>query len=302
MFGRGDRSGGVKPRQILNNVIFLSPTITFLILMLIYPLVYSFYMSLHKWELIQTTPPIFIGFKNYVNLFKDPLFWNALKIQIIFVCIAIPIELIIGLLVALFFQIEFKGNNFMRTLLLLPFFILPSLSGTTWRFILHPTYGVFGAIYRFFGKEPVDWLSNGTLTFIAVILQDIWRTWPFMFITLYAALSNFPQELKEAAAIDGANKFQTFFRITLPLLIPAIIVAVFLRLIDALRIFSEVYVMTEGGPGNATTFLSIFIYKNAFRFFNMGYANAAGYMLTTIAMIVSGIGLTKIFSREIYEY
>ncbi|ACK41786.1 MULTISPECIES: carbohydrate ABC transporter permease [Dictyoglomus] len=302
MFSRESKIGGAKPRHLINNIIFLGPTITFLTLMLIYPLIYSFYMSLHKWELTQTNPPSFVGFGNYLNLFKDPLFWHALKIQIIFVCTAIPLELIIGLLIALLFQVEFKGNSIMRTLLLLPFFILPSLSGTTWRFILHPTYGVFGAIYRFLGKKPVDWLSNGTLTFIAVILQDIWRTWPFMFITLYAALSNFPQELKEAAAIDGANKFQIFFRIILPLLVPAIIVAVFLRLIDALRIFSEVYVMTEGGPGNATTFLSIFIYKNAFRFFDMGYANAAGYVLTTIAMIVSAIGLTRIFSREVYEY
>jgi multiple sugar transport system permease protein len=302
MSNRGNKSGGVKPRQIINNIIFLGPVIAFLILMLIYPLVYSLYMSFHKWELTQITPPSFIGLKNYINLFKDPLFWHALKIQIIFICIAIPLELIIGLLIALLFQIEFKGNNIMRTLLLLPFFILPSLSGTTWRFILHPTYGVFGAIYRFLGKEPVDWLSNGTLTFIAVIFQDVWRTWPFIFITLYAALSNFPQELKEAAAIDGASKFQIFFSITLPLLIPAITVACFLRLIDSLRIFSEVYVMTEGGPGNATTFLSIFIYKNAFRFFQMGYANAAGYILTTIAMIISAIGLTRIFSREIYEY
>ncbi|PMQ01220.1 MAG: ABC transporter permease [Dictyoglomus sp. NZ13-RE01] len=288
------------PRQFLNNVLFLGPAIIFLILMLLYPLVYSFYMSLHKWELAQVTPPSFIGLKNYINLFNDPLFWNALKIQVIFVAIAIPIELVIGLLVALLFQIEFPGNRTMRTLLLLPFFILPSLSGTTWRFILHPTYGVFGAIYRFLGKEPVDWLSNGTLTFIAVILQDIWRTWPFMFITLYAALSNFPQELKEAAAIDGANKVQTFFKVTLPLLVPSIIVACFLRLIDALRIFSEVYVMTEGGPGNATTFLSIFIYKNAFRFFQMGYANAAGYILTIIALTISAIGLTRIFTREMY--
>lgn len=293
-------SGGVDPRQFLNNLMFLGPTIIFLFIMLIYPLVYSFYMSLHRWELTQINPPIFIGFKNYLNLFNDPLFWNALKIQVIFILIAIPIELIIGLLVALLFQIEFKGNKIMRTLLLLPFFILPSLSGTTWRFILHPTYGVFGAMYRFFGKEPVDWLSNGNLTFIAVILQDIWRTWPFMFITLYAALSNFPQELKEAAAIDGASNLQIFFKITFPLLVPAIVIASFLRLIDALRIFSEVYVMTEGGPGNATTFLSIFIYKNAFRFFQMGYANAAGYMLTTIALIISAIGLTKIFQREIY--
>ncbi len=300
MLSKIKTSGGVSPRQFLNNLVFLGPVIIFLFLMLIYPLIYSFYMSLHKWEFTQITPPIFIGFKNYINLFNDPLFWNALKIQIIFILIAIPIELIIGLLIALLFQMEFNGNRIMRTLLLLPFFVLPSLSGTTWRFILHPTYGVFGAIYRFFGKEPVDWLSNGNLTFIAVILQDIWRTWPFMFITLYAALSNFPQELKEAAAIDGANKYQTFFKITFPLLVPAIVVASFLRLIDALRIFSEVYVMTEGGPGNATTFLSIFIYKNAFRFFQIGYANAAGYILTTIALTISAIGLTKIFPKEIY--
>ncbi len=294
-----DRSGGGISRHLFDNVIFLGPTLIFLFAILIYPLIYSLYVSFHDWKLVSTVPPKLIGFTNYINALKDPLFWNALRIQVTFILIAIPLELIIGLLVALLFQVEFFGNRIMRTLLLIPFFVLPSLSGLMWRFMLQPRYGLIGNIYYLLNMEPVDWLSNPRLTFLAVILQDIWRTWPFMFITLYAALSNFPKELKESAEIDGANKIQVFLKIILPLLTPAIVVACFLRLIDALRIFSEVYVMTEGGPGHATTFLSIYIYKNAFRFFNIGYANSMGYMLTIIALLISFYALSKIYKEEL---
>lgn len=290
--------GGGNSRHLFEKVLFLGPTIIFLFAILIYPLIYSLYVSFHDWKLVMTKPPNFIGFKNYLRAFEDPLFWNALKIQIILILIAIPLELSIGLLVALLFQVEFLGNRIIRTLLLIPFFVLPSLSGLMWRYMLQPRYGLLALFYNILNMEPIDWLSNPNLTFLAVILQDIWRTWPFMFITIYAALSNFPQELKESAEIDGANKIQIFFKIILPILTPAIIVACFLRLIDALRIFSEVYVMTEGGPGHATTFLSIYIYKNAFRFFNIGYANAIGYILTTIALLISTFAITKIYKEE----
>lgn len=293
------RVGGGRSRHLFDNILFLGPTLIFLFAILIYPLIYSLYVSFHDWKLVSTSPPKFIGFMNYINTFKDPLFWNALRIQITFILIALPLELIIGLLVALLFQGEFPGNRIMRVLLLIPFFVLPSLSGLIWRFMLQPRYGLIASIYYLLNMEPVDWLSNPKLTFLAVILQDIWRTWPFMFITLYAALSNFPQELKESAEIDGANKIQVFWKIILPLLTPAIVVACFLRLIDMLRIFSEVYVMTEGGPGHATTFLSIYIYKNAFRFFNIGYANSIGYILTIIALFISSYALSKIYREEL---
>lgn len=294
-----NKLGGGKTRHLFDNILFLGPALIFLFSILIYPLIYSLYVSFYDWKLVSTASPKFLGIMNYINALNDPLFWNALRIQFVFILIAIPLELIIGLMVALLFQVEFLGNKIIRTLLLIPFFILPSLSGLMWRFMLQPRYGLIGNIYYLLNMEPVDWLSSPKLTFLAVILQDIWRTWPFMFITLYAALSNFPQELKESAEIDGANKIQVFFKIILPLIIPAIIIACFLRLIDALRIFSEVYVMTEGGPGHATTFLSIYIYKNAFRFFNIGYANAIGYILTIISLLISFYALSKIYKEEL---
>lgn len=266
---------------------FLAPALIVLGGVLLFPLIYSFFLSFHEWNMASGDASKFVFLDNYIKLFKSSKFWNSVRLQVMFVGVSVIIELIIGLSVALFLNKNFFADNIVRALLLLPTFILPVVSGLTFRFMYNPQYGAINWVIQLIGLDPVPFLSKPYLAFIAIIIQDVWRMWPFMFMILYASVSTLPRSPYEAAEISGANHWEIFRYITLPLLKPSIIIAVILRVINALKAFSEIYVMTNGGPGNATTIMSIFIYKNAFDFYDIGYSAGASYILVIIALIFS---------------
>lgn len=266
---------------------FLSPALLILGGVLLFPLIYSLILSFQEWNMASGDPAKFVFLDNYIKIFQSAQFWNSVKLQVMFVGITVTIELIIGLGVALFLNKDFFADNIVRALLLLPAFILPVVSGLAFRFMYNPQYGAINWFIRLFGLDPIPFLSRPGLAFIAIIIQDIWRMWPFMFMILYAGVSTLPKAPFEAAKISGAGRWQTFRYVTLPLLRPSIITAVILRVLNALKAFSEIYVMTNGGPGNATTLMSIFIYKNAFDFYDMGYSAAVSYLLVAVALFFS---------------
>ena len=169
---------------------------------------------------------------------------------------------------------------------MLPVFILPVLSGLTWRLMLQPRYGAIDYLLSMIGINfPDGILADKTLSYAAVIVQDIWRMWPFMFMIIFAGLVSIPKDIIEASDLDGAGFFRKTFSITLPMLRSTITTAILLRVIDALRIFSEVYVMTKGGPGNGTMLFSLYIHKQAFEFGKLGYASAMAVVLIIISII-----------------
>lgn len=266
---------------------FLGPALLVLGGVLIFPLIYSLFLSFHQWNMSTGGSPEFVFLDNFIKLFKNEPFWNSVKLQLIFVGVSVTFELIIGLGVALLLDKNFFADDIVRALLLLPVFILPVVSGLTFRFMYNPQYGAINWFIKLLGFSPVPFLSKPNLSFLAIIIQDIWRMWPFMFMILYASVSSLPKAPYEAAKIEGANRWQIFTHVTLPLLKPSIVIAVILRVINALKAFSEIYVMTNGGPGNATSIMSIFIYKNAFSFYDMGYSAAASYVLVAIALVFS---------------
>ncbi|PNR96759.1 carbohydrate ABC transporter permease [Petrotoga sp. 9PWA.NaAc.5.4] len=266
---------------------FILPALILVGVVLIYPILYAVGISFFNWPLVDETSRGFIGISNYIRIFQDKEFWHALLLQLGFIFIAIPLELIIGFFVAILLNREFKGVKWIRSLLLLPVFVLPVLSGLTWRLMLQPEYGAISFILTKLGLPQTAWLAKPGSAYAFVIIQDIWRMWPFMFMFLYSGLINIPTSLLEAADLDGARFWNKTLKIIVPLLRPTITTALLLRLIDALRIFSEVFVMTEGGPGNATTLLSLYIYKQAFRYFNIGYASAMGVILIIISLIIA---------------
>ena len=159
----------------------------------------------------------------------------------------------------------------------------------------NPQYGAINWFIQLFGFEAIPFLSRASSAFAAIIIQDVWRMWPFMFMIIYASISTLPEAPYEAAVIAGANKWQIFRHITLPLLKPSIVVAIILRVLNALKAFSEIYVMTNGGPGNSTSILSLFIYKNAFKYYELGYSASASYILVAIALIFSIVLVKKQF-------
>lgn len=267
--------------------LFVLPALIVVLTVLVYPMFYAIYMSGYEWNLFNQTGRKFLLFGNYVRLFKDSEFLHSLWLQLGFIIIALPIETVIGFFVALLLNREGKFFSVVRSLLLLPVFILPVISGLTWRMMLQPEYGMISFILEKLGFGVKAWLAEPKFAYGMVIVQDVWRMWPFMFMFIYAGLSGLPKESLEAAQIDGAGFWTKVFKIIIPYLRPTIATAFLLRLIDALRIFSEVYVMTGGGPGNATLLLSLYINKQAFEFFNIGYAATMGVFLLIIALVIA---------------
>jgi multiple sugar transport system permease protein len=280
--GKTKKDGGVRPHWF-----FITPAMVIVFAILVFPVIYSIYMATFDWHLFYNAQRKFIGLGNFIQLFKDKEFLHSLWLQFGFVIIALPIETVIGFFVALLLNRDGKFYALVRSLLLLPVFILPVISGLTWRLMLQPEYGIISFILEKLGFGVKAWLAEPDFAYGMVIVQDVWRMWPFMFMFIYAGLSGLPKEIIEAAEIDGARFWTKMFKIILPQLRSTIATAFLLRLVDALRIFSEVYVMTGGGPGNATMLLSLYINKQAFEFFNIGYAAAMGVVLLILALAIS---------------
>lgn len=282
--GTGTNTSSTLRKNNRSYLYFVLPASILVGAVLVFPVVLALVMSFFEWPLIGEEGRQFIGISNYIRLFNDPEFWHSLRLQMGFIFTALPIQLVIGFFVALLLNRDFPFAGLVRTLMLLPVFILPVVSGLTWQLMLSPR-GVVRYIIQQMGGSPPTFLDNAGWAFFAVVVQDIWRMWPFMFMLIYAGLTGISKELIEAAQLDGANFFQKTFRIIIPLLKPTIVTALLLRLIDAMRIFSEVFVMTEGGPGNATTMLSIYISKQAFSYQNVGLAAAMAMILMLISLM-----------------
>ncbi len=223
---------------------------------------------------------MFIGFDNYLEAFSDPLFWSALRVTGKFIGIAVPIELVIGIGLALAFQREFRGIRIVRTIFLIPMMVTPVIVGLTWRFMLNPEVGIIDYILR----RDISWLGNQQLAIYVCILVDIWQWTPFMFLIAFAGLRSLPIEPFEAAIVDGGSRAQIFWFITLPLLSRILLVAITLRFLDTIKIFDTIYVMTKGGPVRTTETLSIWLYRVGLRFFHIGYAAAISWIFLAIAL------------------
>ncbi|HET7839388.1 MAG TPA: sugar ABC transporter permease [Rectinemataceae bacterium] len=267
-------------------LLFLLPALVIVFAVLIFPILFSLYVSFFDWPLSSGAgEPRFLGLGNYAALSLDPEFWKSLRLQLGFIFIAIPVELFLGFCAALLLNREFFGARIVRTLLLLPVFFLPIVSGMTWRFMLQPRYGPLNALLIALGIPEMTWLNDPIFAYVAIVAQDIWRMWPFMFMILYAGLTNVPSELLEAAEIDGASYWRRLRSVVVPLLVPTILTALLLRIIDALRVFSEVYVMTEGGPGSATLLFSLYTYRQGFSYMRVGMASAMAIFLLILSVV-----------------
>lgn len=281
---------------------FLAPALIVVFAVLIFPIVFSLFVSTFDWPLSEGAGVRrFVAFGNYRALADDPEFWNSLRLQLGFIFIAIPLELLLGFAAALLLNREFFGARLVRSLLLLPVFFLPILSGLTWRFMLQPRYGPLNALLVSLGAPEITWLGDPTLAYTAMILQDVWRMWPFMFMMLYAGLTAIPGEMLEAAEIDGAGFWRRLGSVIVPMLTPTILTSVLLRIIDALRIFSEVYVMTEGGPGSATLLFSLYTNRVAFGYQKVGMASAMAIFLLVLSIVFALTLVRRNMSLDVLE-
>src|SRR6185436_11364062 len=225
----------------------LAPTVAVLLSLTIYPLIYSIRISLQSetgnWTL-----------HNFTRLFADQFFLSALGHTVFYAAIALTFELLIGLALALLLDTQMRGRGLFRSLLLLPMMLPPVVVGVVWRLMLNSNFGAVNGTLKSFGikTDALTWTASPKLAMASVIVADIWQWTPFMFLILLAGLQAIPQEPYEAALIDGSSGWQTFRHVTLPLLKPAILIALLLRTMDLLRVFDQIFILTEGGPGFAT--------------------------------------------------
>tara|TARA_B100000497_G_scaffold127728_1_gene170611 strand:+ start:2654 stop:3541 length:888 start_codon:yes stop_codon:yes gene_type:complete len=265
---------------------FMAPAGIIMAIALIYPLGYMMYGSLLDWNPSQSIDEAeFIGFKNYTTLWFDPAFRESLGVTLTFAFFVVVAEMIIGVGLALLLDRNIRGMSILRTLFILPMMIAPVVVGLMWRYMYHPTIGIFNRFLETIGFDKVDWLGQNAL--MSVILADIWQWSPFIFILSLAALQSLPQSAIEASRIDGATSWQQIIFIKLPMMLPILIVTALLRLIDAFKVLEVILVMTEGGPGLSTEILALRISRTATEFRELGVAAAMSNYLLILLMILT---------------
>jgi multiple sugar transport system permease protein len=273
-----------------HNIRFLFPLPALIIALglFLYPLLELFYLSLTRWSLISQEPRTFIGFANFARaFFQDDHFWRAVWLMLYFGLGALTGQFALGFALAMLLNREFRGESVVRMFLLFPIIATPVAMSLVWVMILNPMMGIMNYLLSLVGLPPGEWASSPTAVMPTLIMVDIWHWTPFMMLVLLAGLKNLPKDPYEAAMIDGASRSQVFFKITLPLMQPYIILVVILRLINNLKVFDEIFVISRGGPMRASETLNLMIYHQAFSALNYGYACALGVFLLLVILTIS---------------
>jgi len=265
--------------------LFPAPAVLLVAAIIVYPIVYTVWMSLQDWFASSLTAPKFIGLANYQKiLVGDPRFREAVVRTLYFTGLVIAGETILGVAMALLFNREFWGRGLLRTLAILPMVATPVAIGLVFVMMYHPTLGVANYLVTLTGLAPFKWTYSSGTALYALAVVDIWQWTPLIMLIALAGLASLPQEPYEAARIDGATTLQAFWHITLPLLRPAIVVAILFRAIDAIKTFDIIFIMTQGGPANSTETINILLFNQAFSYFNMGYASSMAVALFAVVM------------------
>lgn len=282
---------------------FLLPTFLVLFALTIFPLFYSLVLSLHKWNMANRKEGwVFRGLGNYVQAFTDPGMWAAAKVTVMFLVLTVAAEFILGLAIALLLQKQTRGVGLTRTMIMLPMMTTPVVIGLIWRLMYNPQIGWVNYALQFIGIKGTDWLGNLQTGLLAVAIAEVWEWTPFVVLIMLAALQSLPKEPYEAASIDGASATQVFRYITWPLLMPATVVTVLIRVMDSFKAFDIIYVLTNGGPGTSTQVLSLYTYKWGFKFFQLGYASALSYVMLIFVIIFANVLIALAARRPAAAY
>jgi len=266
--------------------LFVSPAVIILSIVILAPITIAIITSFYDYTLINRTLDSFIGLRNYFESVSNEKFIHSAIVTIVFVILVVLFEFIIGFLIAILLNQVERFRNIYYFILLIPLLINPIVVGLIWRMFLHPQLGILNYLISLIGIDPVNWLGDPQNAFITIIFVDIWHQVSFMIILLLAGLASIPEEPYEAARVDGANAFQQFRDITLPYMRPVIIITLLIRLIFALKTYDLIYIMTKGGPGDATDLISYYIYRSAFIGLDLGQAASMSVILLLIVCVI----------------
>ncbi len=272
----------------LTPYLFLAPAGLVLLVALFYPICYMIYASFLDWNPSQRIGEAdWVGIRNYTKLFSDAAFRESMWVTLKFAGIVVTVEMFIGVGLAMLLDRNIRGMSVLRTLFILPMMIAPIVVGLMWRYMYHPTVGIFNKTLIGWGFDPIPFLADGNWAFASIIIADVWQWTPFIFILSLAALQSLPASALEASKIDGATGWQQIIYIKLPLMLPVLIVTLLLRLIDSFKVLEVVLVMTNGGPGLSTEILSLRINRTASEFRELGEAAAMSNLLLIVLLILT---------------
>ncbi len=271
------------------------PAVFIILLIGLFPIVYTAMVSVQNIDMMFEDTS-FSGAIHYERLAGDARFWQSILHTLIFMAIALPVELVLGLLMALLFLDRLPGKQIFIALLILPVVTSPIIAGATWRLLFDNRFGPINQIISWFAGEPVTilWTVDPLFVYPSILLAEVWQWTPFMFLLLLAGLANVDQSLSEAAELDGATFWQTFWHISLPIIKPVILIACLIRALDLFRLFDVIWALTRGGPGTMTETVSIYAYVLAFQQFETSYAAALAVVIIALLSVVVVLALRRV--------
>jgi multiple sugar transport system permease protein len=278
-------------------LVLIAPALAVLLALNLFPIVYALYISVHYWMLARPQPPRFVGLSNYEQLFFDERFRNAVLVSLKFIALAVGTELLLGFGLAFVFNARLRGMATLRKLTLLPSLVMPLVVGLVWFYMFNENFGIVNWIWVMLGGTRVPFLTQGTLALLSIVATDVWQWTPFVMLVFFAALQALPEYVYEAARIDGLSGRQIFFRVTLPLLRPAILIVLIIRAVDALRSLELVFMMTKGGPAGDTEVLPWYLYTTGFMSLDLGYAAAMAVLMLALVTVLSQLFVRQLESR-----
>lgn len=276
---------------------YILPALVVMAVITIYPFVYTVVLSLQDWNLTTFRGRHFVGIDNYLTFLTDEDAWNSLRVTAIYLVSCVGAEFLLGMAIAFLFDVKFKGQDFIRNLLLFPMVMSPVVAGLIWRWIFNAELGFANYVAELLGLSALPWLTKPKLALFSVILADIWQWTPFIFLICLAGLQAVPGELIEAASLDGASWLQIQRFVSLPIIKPVILTGLLIRTIDALRFVDKIFVLTYGGPGSATSVFGFLIYLRGFKYFQMGMTAALSLILLGFIILLANV-LIRSFRGE----
>lgn len=286
---------GIADNELAFKYLLIAPAIFILLLIGLYPFVKLIVVSFQDISMFDDIRS-FQGFIHYERLFEDVRLWESLLHTALFTLVALPIELVLGYLLALLFLQKLPFKQILVAVILLPIVIAPIVAGSTWRLMLDQRFGPINQVIGWFagGDVKLLWTVDPLLVWPAIMIAEVWQWTPFMFLILLAALSNVDQEQLEAAEMDGASRWMTFRKIILPAIAPVMFIAVLIRALDLFRLFDVIWTMTQGGPGTRTETISIYAYQMAFREFEISYSAAIAFLVIFVLTVVVVLALRRV--------
>ena len=279
---------------------FIAPALTTLLAITFIPFLFAIFISLHRLNLLEGGKFVFTGLGNYAAFFRDERAINAVFVTLQYGALAIAMQVALGVVVSLLIDRRFKFKALFRSLLIMPMFMPPVITGLIWRTFFDPLNGIINYYLGFIGLgNRIDWLGSTGTALLSIVIADSWQWTPFMILLFTATLDSVPEDLYEAAYVSGASERHIIQYVKLPLLVPTIFLAAVLRLIDVMKAFDLIYVMTKGGPGGSTETINMYAYIVGFNFFRIGNATAISYTFTLGVTVVLAFIVSKILRRQL---